>query len=116
FRDVEFAYPTRDTPVLRGVSLDVAAGECVAVVGGSGSGKSTLAALLARLYDPQLGHVAVDGRDVRSVDPGELRRAIGFVSQDPVLFHGTVYDNVAYGALGDTSLDAVRAAARLANA
>jgi ABC transporter fused permease/ATP-binding protein len=113
---VEFAYPARpDVPVLRGVDLAVAPGEVVALVGASGGGKSTLAALLSRLYDPQRGAVRLDGHDLRTLDPRWLRRQLGVVSQEPILFSGTVAENVRYGRPGATQAE-VEAAARAANA
>lgn len=96
--NVEFAYRPGE-PVLRGVSLSVARGETVAVVGATGSGKSTLIRLLARLYEPQKGSVKVGGVDVRDLDRVELRRILTFVSQDVFLFTGTVADNVRLGDL-----------------
>jgi len=87
----------------------------VALVGPSGAGKSTLAQLLSRFYDPDEGRILVDGRDLRELDPRWLRRQIGVVSQEPILFSGTVADNVRYGR-PDASDAEVEAAARAANA
>ena len=116
FEGVVFAYPSRpDVPVLRGLELDVAAGERVALVGPSGAGKSTVAALAFRLYDPQGGAVRLDGRDLRGLDPRWLRRQVGVVSQEPILFSATVAENVRYGR-PDATDDEVEAAARAANA
>ncbi len=113
---VEFAYPTRpESPVLRGLDLVIEPGEVVAVVGSSGAGKSTLAALLSRLYDPQGGVVRLDGRDVRELDPDWLRRQIGVVAQEPMLFSSTITENIRYGRAAATD-DEVIAAARAANA
>ena len=114
--DVDFSYPARpDLPVLRGVNLTLAAGEAVALVGPSGAGKSTVAALLSRLYDPTAGRLRLDGVDLRELDPEWLRRQIGVVSQEPILFSGTIADNIRYGRpeAGDAE---VEAAARTANA
>ena len=86
--------PDRD--VLRGVSLSIAAGETVAIVGPSGSGKSTLASLVPRLYDPTVGAVRIDAQDVRNLTGASLRSAIGVVSQDPHLFHESVESNLRY--------------------
>ena len=95
FRDLTFAYGT--TPVLRHVSVHVAAGQTVALVGPTGSGKSTLISLLARLHDPPPATVFVDGVDVRELPLAVLRGAIGFVRQEPFLFSDTLADNVAFG-------------------
>jgi ATP-binding cassette subfamily B protein len=114
-RDVAFTYPSRpDVPVLRGLSLSVAPGESVALVGPSGAGKSTVASLLLRFYDPDAGAVTIDGRDVRDLDPRELRRHIGIVSQEPILFATSIADNIRYGR-PDAPDEAVRAAAEAAH-
>jgi len=116
FEAVRFAYPTRrDVPVLQGIDLSVEPGQVVALVGPSGAGKSTLAQLLARFYDPDAGRIRLDGRDLRELDPRWLRRQIGVVSQEPILFSGTVADNVRYGR-PEASDAEVEAAARAANA
>lgn len=97
FRDVHFCYPTRpDTPVLRGMTLDIRPGRVVALVGTSGGGKSTTAALLQRFYDPDSGSITLDGVDYRSLDPAWLRGQIGVVSQEPVLFNTTIRENIAF--------------------
>jgi ATP-binding cassette, subfamily B, multidrug efflux pump len=95
FRDLVFSFG--DTPVLNHVSMKIAAGETVAIVGVTGSGKSTLISLLARLHDPPRGTVFVDGIDVRDLALATLRGAIGFVPQEPFLFSDTLGDNVAFG-------------------
>lgn len=98
FRGVEFAYPSRrDAPVFSGLELSVAPGEVVAVVGSSGCGKSTVVSLLLRLYDPQAGSILLDGRDLTTFDPASLRAAIGVVTQDPILFSGSIRENLLYG-------------------
>lgn len=97
FEEVRFAYPTRDTQSLDGVSFRVKPGERVAVVGPSGAGKSTVFQLLLRFYDPQAGRVLMDGLDLRQLDPAALRRQIALVPQDPVIFMGSVADNIRYG-------------------
>lgn len=98
FEDVHFAYPTRpDVPVLRGVSLRVPRGHKVALVGHSGAGKSTMVQLLMRFHEAQAGRLAVGGRDVRDFDLTELRRHVGIVPQEVMLFGGTIHDNIAYG-------------------
>jgi ATP-binding cassette subfamily B protein len=84
-------------PVLRGVSFAVDAGETVGIVGPTGSGKSTLVRLLVRFYDPDSGTVRIDGHDVRDLAIEDLRRAVGYVAQEPFLFYGTVAENIAYG-------------------
>jgi ABC transporter fused permease/ATP-binding protein len=113
---VDFAYPTRsDVKVLDGLDLALAPGEVVAVVGPSGAGKSTIAALVARFYDPQSGHVAFDGHDVRTLDPRWLRRQIGAVAQEPVLFSTSIAENIRYGRPDATPAE-IEEAARAANA
>ncbi|MFC0408343.1 ABC transporter transmembrane domain-containing protein [Roseomonas elaeocarpi] len=98
FRDVVFRYPARpDHPALRGVSLRVEPGETVAVVGPSGAGKSTLFSLLLRFYEPQSGRILVDGVAVDRLDPAALRRRVGLVSQDPVVFGADAWTNLRYG-------------------
>jgi len=108
FEQVEFGYPGATTPALNGFSLDIAKGETVALVGASGSGKTAVAGMLLRLYDPGAGSVQVDGVDLRRVRTGDLRRHIGFVTQDPLLFNDTVEANIA---LFDPAPDAERIAA-----
>jgi ATP-binding cassette subfamily B protein len=119
YDDVTFGYTDeRDAAVetvLDDVSFGVAPGEYVGVVGSTGAGKTTLLKLLQRLYDPQEGAVRVDGVDVRDVTLASLRRSIGYVSQEPYLFYGTVRENIAYG-MPDADDDAVRAAAERAGA
>jgi ABC-type multidrug transport system fused ATPase/permease subunit len=113
-RDVTFAYGD-GAPSLAGVSLDVAAGTTVALVGATGSGKTTLVQLLPRLYDPQSGTVEIDGADVRSVDVLSLRGQIAVVDDDPFLFSDTVAANIAY-ARPDASREEIERAARRAQA
>jgi ATP-binding cassette, subfamily B, bacterial len=93
--DVVFRYPSEPRPTLEGVSLQIEPGECVAIVGSSGSGKSTLARLLARLYEPVSGSIAVDGVDLRDWNLTALRGRLGIVTQDTRLFSGSIRDNVA---------------------
>jgi ABC transporter fused permease/ATP-binding protein len=116
FESVEFSYPTRkDMPVLKGIELSIRPGEVVALVGSSGAGKSTIASLLMRLYDPTAGQIRLDGRDLRELDPGWLRRQIGVVAQEPILFSSSIADNLRYGRPGATA-EELAAAAGAANA
>ena len=96
FEGVGFAYDEKH-PVLRGVDLEVRAGETVALVGGSGGGKTTLVNLVPRFFDPTEGRLTLDGIDLRDFDPRDLRQIIGIVTQETLLFMDTVHDNIAYG-------------------
>jgi ATP-binding cassette subfamily B protein len=96
FENVHFAYEA-NRPILHGISLAIPAGKTVAVVGPSGSGKSTLARLLFRFYDVQQGAIRIDGHEIRQLTQDSVRRAIGIVPQDTVLFNDTIYYNIAYG-------------------
>ncbi|MFO1264309.1 MAG: type I secretion system permease/ATPase [Rhodoferax sp.] len=98
FKNVSFSYPGQEQPVLRNVSFKIQAGERVAFIGRVGSGKSTIQRLILGLYRPSEGAILIDGVDVRQIDPAELRRAAGFVSQDVSLFFGTLKENIALGA------------------
>lgn len=98
FANVEFSYPGSSIPALKGFSCRIAAGERVVIIGRVGSGKTTLQKLLLGLYQPTAGAVMIDGVDVRQLDPADLRRNIGYVSQDPTLFYGTLRDNISIGA------------------
>ncbi|KAJ1920965.1 hypothetical protein H4219_001018 [Mycoemilia scoparia] len=121
FRNINFAYPTRtDIPILRNFSLSIKAGEKVALVGGSGCGKSTTVSLVERFYDPDEGQVLVDGIDVKEYNVRSLRQQLGMVTQEPVLFSTTIYQNIVWGAV-DPETDPptkehVIAAAQAANA
>ena len=97
FRDVRFAYPGRDDPVLDGVSLRIQPGERVALIGRVGSGKTTLQKLMLGLYQPTSGAVLLDGIDLRQLDPADVRRNLGYVSQDVTLFYGSLRDNITMG-------------------
>ncbi len=96
-RQVKFAYPGRNEPVLDIASLRITPGERVALIGRVGSGKSTLLRLLAGLYQPKDGAVLLDGIDLRQLDPAEVRRHVASVSQDVMLFHGSLRENIAFG-------------------
>jgi len=101
--------------VLRGLSLELPAGASVALVGPSGSGKSTVVALLERFYDPLAGEVLLDGTPLRELNVRWLRQQLGLVMQEPVLFDGSIGENIAYGKEGATQSE-VEASARVANA
>ncbi len=126
FQHVHFAYRNaarngngqvekKPSPVTKNLSLTIPAGDTVAIVGATGSGKSTLVKLLLRFYDVQAGKIMLDDQDVRNLDLEDLRGAIGLVSQDVFLFHGTVKENISYGTF-DASLEEVIAASKTAEA
>lgn len=115
FEAVRFRYEERERPILDGIDLDVKAGQTLAIVGPSGSGKTTMMALVMRFYDPQQGAIRLDELDLRTVKQSSLRRNIGTVLQDPLLFNDTVRNNIAYGR-PEASLEQVEEAARSANA
>ncbi|KAF5302768.1 hypothetical protein FQA39_LY01948 [Lamprigera yunnana] len=99
FKNIEFSYPSRnDIKIFNELELDITPGRTLAVVGHSGSGKSTLGALLLRLYDPIAGEIYLDGQDIKNLDPAWLRKHIGAVSQEPILFSSSIRDNILYGA------------------
>lgn len=114
YQDVSFAYHI-DQPVLTNLNLLALPGEAIALVGHSGSGKTTLANLLPRFYDPQSGHILIDGIDIRDVTLRSLRRQIGIVPQETILFSGTIAQNIAFGQ-NYTDLEAIQEAAKIANA
>jgi ATP-binding cassette subfamily B protein len=114
FDDVSFAYD-EVRPTLKHISFEVRAGEMIGLVGPSGGGKSTLVNLITRFYDVSNGRILVDGVDIRRFASGAYRRHVGMVLQDPYLFHGSVLDNIRYGAPEATPAEVV-AAARVANA
>jgi subfamily B ATP-binding cassette protein MsbA len=113
-KNVSFHYD-KPAPVLRGVSITIRKGEFVALVGPSGAGKSTLMNLIPRFYDVLEGSIEVDGTDIRKVTLESLRRQIGFVTQEPILFHDTIANNIAFGEKETTS-EQIEAAARTAHA
>ncbi len=108
FENVTFAYKDRSN-ALSNLTLDVPAGETIGIVGATGSGKSTLVKLLLRFYDINEGQILLDGTDIRELRLQDLRRCIGWVSQDVFLFHGTVAENIAYGSFDATSTDIMQA-------
>ena len=116
FKNVFFNYPSRkEVPILRGLSLEIKQGKCVALVGSSGCGKSTCIQLIQRFYDPESGTVEVDGVDVKQLNIGWLRDNIGIVGQEPVLFDCTIKQNVAY-ANPEATDEEIIAACQQANA
>ncbi|XP_041987757.1 multidrug resistance protein homolog 49-like [Aricia agestis] len=109
--DVYFSYPSRpNVKVLQGFSLHIKPGECVALVGASGCGKSTILQLLQRLYDPHAGVVKLDGKNIKNLNLSWLRSSLGVVGQEPVLFRGTIHDNIAIGCPEATREDVQRVA------
>eukprot|EP00584_Thalassiosira_punctigera_P024287 CAMPEP_0172568636 /NCGR_PEP_ID=MMETSP1067-20121228/120591_1 /TAXON_ID=265564 ORGANISM="Thalassiosira punctigera, Strain Tpunct2005C2" /NCGR_SAMPLE_ID=MMETSP1067 /ASSEMBLY_ACC=CAM_ASM_000444 /LENGTH=419 /DNA_ID=CAMNT_0013360283 /DNA_START=53 /DNA_END=1312 /DNA_ORIENTATION=- len=116
FDRVEFTYPIRpEAPVIGpDFTLDIQAGSAVALVGGSGSGKSTVALLLARLYNIDRGNIFLNDRDIMDIDPAIVREQIGVVSQEPLLFGGSIWDNIKFGR-PDASDKEIREAARAAH-
>lgn len=113
-QNVTFAYTDR-APVIENLSLDIPAGQTIAIVGATGSGKSTIVKLLLRLYEIQSGSITLDGIELRELTLRDLRQAIGLVSQDVFLFHGTVAENIIYGSFEATPDEAI-AAAKMAEA
>jgi len=115
FKNVSFAYPTRPAvKIFKDINFKIDQGTNVAIVAPSGAGKSTVASLLLRFYVPTAGTITIDGRDITKLNAKQLRRKIGFVGQEPVLFSGTIAENIAYGAPQATRAEIV-AAARKAN-
>ena len=109
FENITFGYDINE-PVLKDFSLEIPAGTTLALVGSSGAGKSTIANLAARFYDPQEGRITVDGYDLRDVTLKSLRSQLGIVSQETLLLHGTIRENIAYGKPGVTEAEIVAAA------
>lgn len=110
FQNVSFSYPGQQQAVLRNVSFKIQAGEKIAFIGRVGSGKSTIQRLVLGLYQPTEGAILIDGIDLRQIDPAELRRAAGFVSQDVSLFFGTLKENIALGSPFADDQDVITAA------
>ena len=115
FNDVTFRYETADQDAVSHAAFEIPRGKMVAVVGGTGSGKTTLSGLLARFFDPQSGHVTMDGIDLRDLRTDDLRRLIGSVQQETILFNDTLENNIRYGSPNATHEEVV-AAAKMANA
>ncbi|KAH9787017.1 ABC transporter B family member 11 [Citrus sinensis] len=114
---VSFKYPSRpDVQVFRDLNLKIRAGKTVALVGESGSGKSTVVSLLQRFYDPDAGHITLDGVEIQKLQLKWLRQQMGLVSQEPVLFNDTIRANIAYGKGGDATEAEIQAASEMANA
>jgi len=109
FSDVTFTYPQADIPALKNVSFTIQPGEHVAIIGRIGSGKSTIQKLLLGLYEPDSGQILIDGIDINQIDPADLRKSISYVSQDIMLFRGTVKDNILYRATHASETDMIRA-------
>jgi subfamily B ATP-binding cassette protein MsbA len=115
FENVSFAYEPGGAPILSGISFEIPKGGVVAVVGETGAGKTTLANLLARFYDPTGGRVTLDGVDLRDIRVASLRKLMGVVTQETILFNDTIANNIAYGSK-DASRERIEEAARQANA
>jgi len=110
FVDVTFSYPNTDVPALKNVSFVINPGEKVAIIGRIGSGKSTIAKLILGLYEPDSGQILIDGIDIKQIDPADLRKHMSYVSQDVMLFRGTVKDNITYRATHASDAAMIRAA------
>lgn len=118
FENVSFEYRSeraQDSRVINNLSFHIPPGQTAAIVGATGAGKTTVVKLLLRFYDVQQGRILLDGKDIRHIRLADLRRAIGFVSQDVFLFHGAVKENIAYGSF-DASMEEIVAAAKVAEA
>ena len=115
YRDISFAYTRGEGYVLKDIRLTIPKGKIIALAGPSGSGKTTLADLLPRFFEPSQGQLLIDGKDVRSYTLESLRSLFGIVSQEPILFNDSIYNNIAFG-LDDVDEAAIQKAARIANA
>lgn len=116
YEAVTFSYPGKETPALRNISLEAAAGKTIALVGRSGGGKSTITHLLTRLYEIDSGRITIDGVDIREFSLKSLRRQVAVVSQQVILFDDSIANNIAYAAAEPPSLERLREVARMANA
>ena len=114
FRNVHFTYPETETPVLNGISFNLNSGEFLGIMGHTGAGKSTILKLLLRFYEPEKGEILVNGVNIQSLTLESIRNELGFVSQDPFLFYGTIEDNVIYAR--DSTTEEVQSALDLAGA
>ena len=110
FIDVTFSYPGCSVPAVKNISFEIHPGESVAIIGRIGSGKSTIEKLILGLYEPDSGQILVDGIDINQIDPADLRKHIGYVSQDIMLFRGTVKDNIVFRATHASDGAMIRAA------
>jgi len=110
FVDVTFSYPNTEVPALKNASFIIKPGEHVAIIGRIGSGKSTIQKLILGLYEPDSGQILIDGIDIKQIDPADLRKHMGYVSQDIMLFRGTVKANITYRATHATDMQMIRAA------
>ena len=115
FENVHFSYEQSNRQLIDGISLEVSSGETVAIVGPSGSGKTTVMSLLMRFYDPKEGAIYMDGQNLKDLKQSSLRRNIGVVLQDPLLFNDTIKNNIAYGK-PEAGQAEVEEAAKAANA
>ena len=115
FDKVNFSYTNHAIPALQNISLHIPKGSMVALVGQSGAGKTTLTDLVSRFYDVKSGSITIDGIDIRNITLQDLRKLIGIVSQEPILFNDTVYNNIAFG-IENASRESVENAAKIANA
>ena len=115
FENVSFHYENSDQSSLSNISLEIPRGEVLALVGSSGAGKTTFADLIPRFYEVSKGTITIDGKDIRNVSLSQLRRLMGIVSQETILFNDTVFNNISYG-LPDASQDDITKAAKAANA
>lgn len=102
FRDVSFKYPSREKAVFTNLSLQVGVGQKIGLVGSSGCGKSTIMQLILRFYDIDSGLILIDGKSIKDFDIYHLRKAFGIVTQEPVLFAGSIQDNIKYNNTGAT--------------
>jgi ATP-binding cassette subfamily C protein LapB len=110
FVDVTFTYPNSEIPALKNVSFEIKPGDKVGIIGRIGSGKSTITKLLLGIYEPDSGQILIDGIDIKQIDPADLRKKIGYVSQEVMLFRGTVKDNITFRASHASDGEMVRAA------